>query len=174
MNFAELLEKRYSVRDYEDKPIEQEKLDKILAAGRLAPTAANRQPQKIYVLQSPEAMAKARQVTARMMYNAPMALLVCYDDKESWKSTVNSFGEDYEGGEVDAAIVTTAMMMQATDLGVGSLWVRGFAAPKASEVFELPENIHPVCFLVLGYPSEKSAQLKRTARRPLNETVTVL
>lgn len=162
---------RYSVRDYDPRPVEEEKLAQILEAGRLAPTAANRQPQKVYVLKSPAAMAKARTVTARMMFNAPMALLICYDDQESWKSTVNTFGEDYEGGEVDAAIVTTAMMMEATDLGLGTLWVRGFSVQKASEVFELPQHIHPVCFLVLGYASEKSAQNKRAGRRTINETV---
>ena len=175
MNFMELAAARYSVRAYQQEQIEDEKLQKILEAGRLAPTAANRQPQRIYVLKSPEAMEKARSVT-RMMYNAPMALLVCYDSDVSWKATVNTFGEDYEGGEVDAAIVTTSMMMQATELGVGTLWVRGFSAGKASEAFQLPEQIHPVCFLLLGYPAENAPRGSKnhTARKELQETVTEL
>jgi nitroreductase len=169
MSFMELSQKRYSVRDYAPQPVEEEKLAQILEAGRLAPTAANRQPQKIYLLQSEEAMQKARQVTPRMMYNAPMALLVCYDDTVSWKATEKTFGEEYEGGEVDAAIVTTAMMMQATELGIGSLWVRGFPSYKASEIFQLPANIHPVCFLVLGYPAADTIPPKN--RKALEEMV---
>lgn len=174
MDFMSLMQQRCSVRDYIDRPVEEEKLQKILEAGQISPTAANFQPQKIYVLKSHEAMEKARQAAPRMMYNAPMAMLVCYDDTVSWKSTIDTFGEEYEGGEVDAAIVTTAMMLEATELGLGTLWVRGFAASKVSEVFELPDNIHPVCFLVLGYASEKSTAAKRTGRKALEETVTEL
>ena len=173
MEFIELCHERRSVRTFEERPVEQEKIDLILEAGRIAPTAANKQPQRIYVLRSEEAMDKAREAAGRMMHNATTALLVCYDGDESWRGT--NFGEpDYDGGEVDAAIVTTAMMMEATDLGVGTLWVRGFNAPKAAEVFELPANIHPVCFLVLGYPTEAVLAKPHTPRKDLEETVTVL
>ena len=173
MSFIDLSRERRSVRTFEDRPVEQEKIDLILEAGRIAPTAANKQPQRVYVLRSKEAMDKAREAAGRMMHNATTALLVCYDSDESWKAT--NFGEpDYDGGEVDAAIVTTAMMMEATDLGVGTLWVRGFNAPKAAEVFELPTNIHPVCFLVLGYPTETVLAKPHTPRKDLSETVTIL
>lgn len=173
MSFIDLCRERRSVRTFEDRPVEQEKIDLILEAGRIAPTAANKQPQRVYVLRSEEAMEKARAVAGRMMHNATTALLVCYDVNESWKAT--SFGEpDYDGGEVDAAIVTTAMMMEATDLGVGTLWVRGFCAPEATKVFELPEHIRPVCFLVLGYPTEAVLAKPHTPRKELAQTVSVL
>jgi len=150
----DILEKRYSVRHYSNKRVSDELINEILKAGKLAPTAANKQPQKIYVLNSETAMDKARTVT-RMMYSANQALLVCYDNRLSWKG--DKFDDPaYDGGEVDAAIITTTMMYKATELGVGTLWVRGFSANKCSEVFELDEHIHPVCFLLLGYPSEKS------------------
>ena len=98
-------------------------------------------------------MGKAREAVGRMIHNATVALLVCYDSDESWHGT--NFGEpDYDGGEVDAAIVTTSMMLEATDLGVGTLWVRGFNAPTVAEVFELPPDIRPVCFLVLGFAKD--------------------
>lgn len=173
MDFAALSQQRYSVRKYQDQPVENEKLQKVLEAGRIAPTAANKQPQKIYVLKSPAAMEKARNFT-RMMYNAPLALLVCYDDTLSWKA--DCFGETgYDGGEVDAAIVTSAMMMEATELGLGTLWVRGFSAPEAAKVFELPVNIHPVCFLLLGYAADRMEDSKAHAsRKKLEETVTEL
>ncbi|MBR3318351.1 MAG: nitroreductase family protein [Atopobiaceae bacterium] len=173
MSFIDLSRERRSVRTFEERAVEQDKIDLILEAGRIAPTAANKQPQRIYVLRTEEAMTKAREAAGRMMHNATTALLVCYDSVESWKAT--NFGEpDYDGGEVDAAIVTTAMMMEATDLGVGTLWVRGFNAPRAAKIFELPPNIHPVCFLVLGYPTEAVLAKPHTPRKELSETVTVL
>lgn len=172
MDFMELCKTRRSVRRFQDRPIEQEKLDLILEAGRLAPTAANLQPQRIYVLTSPEAMAKAAEAAAHMVHDAPAALLVCYDSDTSWKA--DRFGEEYDGGEVDAAIVATHMMMEATELGLGSLWVRGFNSVKAHEVFELPENIHVICFLVLGYADEAYLAKPRTGRKELVETTTIL
>lgn len=173
MSFIDLCHERRSVRTFDERPVEQEKLDLILEAGRVAPTAANLQPQRILVLRSEDAMAKAREAAGRMMHNASCALLVCYDATESWKG--EAFGEpDYDGGEVDAAIVTTAMMMEATDLGLGTLWVRGFNAPKVSEVFELPDHLRPVCFLVLGYPAASVLEKPHTPRKELSETVRVL
>jgi nitroreductase len=168
-----IMNERYSVRKYSQRKIEEDKLNEILEATRLAPTAANKQPQKIYVLKSKEAMDKARSVT-RMMYNSEIALLVCYDDRESWKGT-NFNNPDYDGGEVDAAIITTYMMLKATELGIGTLWVRGFDAQAVSQAFELDEHIHPVCFLLLGYPDENSKPtVKHTQRKELNETIECL
>lgn len=170
MNFLELAQKRYSVRNYADKPVEEEKLQKILQAGRLAPTAMNYQPQKIFVLKSEEAMAKLRGAT-RMAYNAPMAMLICYDRDISWKA--HRFGDDYDGGPMDADIVTTMMMFEATQLGLGTLWVRGYRTQDVLDAFPMPENIVPVCILLVGYAAEDTP-LKRTARKPLSDTVTEL
>lgn len=173
MNFYELSKVRYSVRHYSDQVVEDDKIAQILETGRIAPTAANLQPQKIYVLKSKEAMEKAKSAT-RMMYDAPMAFLICYDDTISWKGT--AFGDpDYDGGEADCAIVASMMMMQATELGLGTLYVRGYCAKTVSEVFDLPENIHPVCFLLVGYPSETSKPIARHfLRKELSETVEFL
>lgn len=167
MDFHNLLTTRYSVRNYLPTPIEPEKLEAILEAARLAPTAANKQPQKIYVLQSDEAIAKVRSVT-KMAFNAPVVLMVCYDETLSWKNTLQTFGEEYEGGEVDAAIVTSMMMMQATELGLGTLWVRGFDSRKLIEAFELPENIKPVCLMPMGYANPETPRPVRP-RKPVEE-----
>lgn len=173
MEFLELCKERYSVRHYSSQPVEDEKIQKILEAGRIAPTAANLQPQKIFVLKSKEALEKARSAT-RMMYDAPMALLFCYDDTISWKGT--AFGDpDYDGGEADCAIIATMMMMEATELGLGTLYVRGYCAKTVSETFDLPENIHPACFLLIGYPSENSKPIPRHySRKVMEETVVEL
>jgi nitroreductase len=175
VNFLDLSRERYSLRKYAPTLVEDEKLTQILEVGRLAPTAANRQPQRILVLKSKDAMEKARSVT-RMMYNAPMALLVCYNSTVSWKNTVDTFGEDYDSGEVDAAIVTTAMMMEAADLGIGSLWVRGFDASRMAAAFDLPADIYPVAILLLGYPADEQVKPNSShySRKPIEELVTYL
>ena len=172
MDFLQLMEQRYSVRSYSGKPIEQEKLDKILQAGRLAPTAVNEQPQRIFVLRSPEALAKVCQV-CRYALDAPVVLLVCYDKNISWKA--DKYGDDFDAGEMNATIVTTAMMLQASQLGIGSLWVRGYHTQDVIEAFNLPQNIVPVCMLDLGYPADDSKPSpKHFSRLPLADTVTEL
>lgn len=169
MDFLELSKLRYSVRQFDARPIEEEKLEKILEAGRLAPTATNAQPQKIYVLQSEEAIAKIR-ATTRMAFNAPVVLMICYDKNISWKA--NHFADDYDAGEMDGSIIATAMMMQATELGIGTLWARGFHKQDLIDAFALPENIIPVCLLDLGYPAKEAAPSERHfSRKPLEETV---
>lgn len=169
MEFLEMAAARYSVRDFDARPIEEEKLEKILEAGRLAPTATNAQPQRIIVLKSEEALAKIRAAT-RMAFNAPVVLMVCYDRTASWKAT--RFGDTYDAGEMDACIVTTHMMMEATELGIGSLWVRGYRTKDIMDAFELPEDTVLVCLLDLGYPSEKCQPGPHHASRlPLETTV---
>ena len=119
MTFQELARMRYSVRAYQDTPIEEEKLNQILEAGRIAPTACNNQPQKIYVARSEEARKKLASVS-RCTFGAPVILVVCYDHDRNWK---NRLMPGYESGETDAAIVCTHMMLQAAELGIGSCWV---------------------------------------------------
>ena len=149
-SFLELAEKRYSVRSYSNKEIEKDKLDKILKTGQLAPTAGNFQPQRIFVLQSKKALDKARRVTP-FCFNAPIVLLICSDNNVSWKAV-----DGHDSGPIDAAISITQMMLEAWDLGIGSLWVRGYDKRKLDELFDLPENLVSVALLPLGYPSDKS------------------
>lgn len=172
MSFMDLCKERHSVRRYDTRPVEEEKLDQILEAGRLAPTACNYQPQRIFVIKSEEARAKLAAIT-RMTYGAPVVLMICYDKNESWKNTPQTFGEVYDGGEMDACIVGTQMMNMATELGLGTLWARGFNAQTIHDAFGLPENIVVSFLLDVGYPSEQSVN-RHTPRKPLNETVTEL
>lgn len=149
MDFDKIITERYSVRSYADKPVEQEKVDHILQAARLAPTAVNFQPQMIYVLKSPQALAKVSRVT----YKAPLVFLVCYNLNQVWWSP---FEKEYNTGEQDAAIVTTHMMLDAWEQGLGSVWVRGFDANRLAKEFNLPSYIRPVCMLAVGYASKNS------------------
>lgn len=152
MNFLDLAKSRYSVRSYSDADVEQEKLDRIVEAAMLAPTACNNQPQRIYLLHSADALAKIRSLTP-CTYDAPAVFMICSDSSRSWHSP---FDSGYESGEMDASIVCTHMMLEAQELGLGSCWVLLFDPERIRSVFSLPENIRPVCLLPVGYPAESS------------------
>ena len=151
MSFIQLAKERYSVRKFSPKPVEEEKLNLILEAGRIAPTAVNYQPQRTLVIRGEQAMAKLKDCK-RETFGAPLALLVCYDKNLSWK---NKDGKDY--GEVDAAIVITQMMYAAQELGLGSLWAAGYKEASLKEAFAVPDFLVPVSVLLLGYPAEDAA-----------------
>ena len=110
MDFMDLAKSRYSERFFDPRPVEQEKLDQILEAGRIVPTACNYQPQRFYVLKSPEALEKAKQVTP-FHYNAPLMLLVCYDLQTVWKAPQDRMFRSCNSGEQDASIAATTMML---------------------------------------------------------------
>ncbi len=165
MNFLELTRKRYSVRSYSDRQIEKDKLDKILEAGRNAPTALNMQPQKIYVIQSDEGREKVKNIT-QFHYHAPCFLLVCYNENESWFGTNNAFGS------IDAAIVGTHMMLEATEQGLGTVWVAAFHQGTARREFNLSDNIIPVALIPIGYPSDRAKpNFRHDIRKDITETV---
>ena len=150
MEFTSLIRERFSVRDYADKPIEEEKLQAILEAGRIAPTAANKQPQRVYVICSPEGLEKIRSIT-RCAFNAPAVLLFTYDEEEQWKSPLEP---GFTSGHQDVSIVATHMMLAAWDLGIGSCWVNFFPNSETVKAFGLPETEKAVLLLPIGYPAE--------------------
>ena len=152
-DFLTFAASRYSVRVYdENRAVEEHKIRKILEAAQIAPTAVNHQPQQIYVLKSPEALRTVRSLS-RSVYNAPLVFLICANEEQTWHSPTEI---GYSTGEMDASIVTTHMMLEAHDLGLGSCWVRLFDAREVREAFRLPKNIRPVCLLAVGYPSPNS------------------
>ena len=151
MNFSVLAKERYAVRKFIDQIVEKEKLDLILEAGSVAPTAVNYQPQRILVIEAEESVAKLKSCTP-YHFSAPLALLVCYDSTVSWKRS----HDKKEMGEVDASIVATQMMLQAHELGLGSTWVGHFNPDIIRESFEIPEYLVPVVLLPIGYPSSDS------------------
>lgn len=149
MDFLELAKKRYSVRKFSDKEVEAEKIDLILEAGRVAPTACNLQPQRILVINEPVGLEKLKKCTP-YTFGAPLAILVCYDNKTSWKRKY----DNADGGQIDASIVTTHMMLEVTELGLGTTWVGSFNPQTVKEEFNLPGNIIPVAILPIGYSSD--------------------
>ncbi|MDR1972979.1 MAG: nitroreductase family protein [Treponema sp.] len=151
MHFAELAAVRYSVRNFLEKPVEKEKIALILEAARRAPTAANRQPQRILVLETSDDLARMDRCTT-CRFGAPLAFLVCYDHREAW---VRDFDKEHSGW-VDASIAATHMMLQAADLGIGSTWVMWFDPAITRIEFKLPSYLVPVAFLPAGYPAPGS------------------
>ena len=169
MEFLELAKNRYSERNFASTPIEEEKLYKILEAGRVAPTACNYQPQRFYVLKSKEALAKAAALT--YTYNAPVIILVCYLSDEAWHNPRDGFCSV----DMDASIAASSMMFEAEDLGVHSIWLRGFDAGEVQEAFELPDGTVPSLMLALGYPAENAKPHKLHGQRePMEEFVVEL
>ena len=167
MELLELAKARYSVRKFAEKPVEEEKLQKVLAAGACAPTAKNQQPQKIYVLESEDAIGKIRGIT-RCAFNAPVVLMVCGCKDQAW---VNPFN-DRSSAEMDCSIVTTQMMLQAQELGLGTCWVCWFDTKQTKEAFNIPENEEVFALLPLGYPAESShPSSMHDSRKALEETV---
>lgn len=171
MTFLELAKARYSVRAYQSRPIEPEKLEKILEAGRAAPTACNYQPQRIYVAKSKESRAKLAAV-CRYTFDAPVVLVVCYDRAQEWK---NQLMPGYGSGETDAAIVCTHMMLQAWALGIGSCWVGYFNANEVAKALALSESLTVCALLPLGYAAEGTVPgASHLRRKAPNEMITVL
>ena len=163
MNFATLSAQRYSLRKFSDRPVEAEKLSAILESGRNAPTAHNNQPQRIFVLQSREALEKA-DGCINSHFHPPVMLIVAYDPTVSWKRE----GDGKEFGEVDAAIAATQMMLQAADLGLGTTYVGMFQPEKLREEFPEMAGLEIVAVLPLGYPAEGAHPSRLHGdRRPL-------
>ena len=170
MNFLDLAKKRYTVRAYKKQQVEREKLDTILEAGRVAPTGANKQPQHLIVVQSEEGQNKIGK--AANIYGAPLAIIVCSNIKETW---VRPFDKK-KLTDIDASIVTDHMMLAATDLGLGSVWICYFKPDVIKTEFNLPCNLEPINILVIGYAdteieTAQTACRHSTKRKELSATV---
>lgn len=163
MEFLELAKRRHSVRKFKTQPVEQEKIAQILGAARVAPTAANLQPVRLLVAQDEASLAKVSQ--AANIYSAPLAIVVCADHARAWKrSTDGKITTD-----IDASIVTDHMMLEATDIGLGSVWICRFDSSVIKSVFELPNDLEPINILALGYSDMPPADINRheTKRVPI-------
>ncbi|MCI8809294.1 MAG: nitroreductase [Oscillibacter sp.] len=170
MDFQALSAARYSLRKFSTQPVESEKLALILEAGRNAPTAHNNQPQRIFVLQSTEALEKADTCTAAH-FHPPVMLIVGYDAAVSWKRETD--GKDH--GEIDAAIAATQMMLQAADLGLGTTYVGMFEPEKLQAAFPEMAGTELIAMLPLGYPAEGAHPSRlHDSRKPMESLVQYL
>ena len=147
MEYEKVIKERFSTRKFKNDKVSDETLKKILEAGNFAPTAKNNQPQKIYVVRSEEGLKKIDQISP-CRYNAPVVLLICSNKKIAWTK------DNYSSYEMDATIVATHMILEATNLGVNSVWVDMFNNKLAKEVFNLDDGIEPICLMPLGYKDD--------------------
>ena len=169
MDFLELIKDRYSVRSFKNESITDEELNKILEAGRIAPTAKNYQPIKIVVVESDEGINKLNS-QCKCIYGAKTLLIVCYNKNECW---INKRRGDYNTGEVDATIVSTYMALEAHSLGIGSVFVGMFSDEEIKKSFDLDDNLVPTLLIPLGYPSDDLAPLEgfHDVRKNINDLV---
>ena len=168
MDFETVIRKRTATRKFKEDKIPKEKLEKILEAGRLAPTAKNNQPQKIYVVKSSEGIEKVDKITP-CRYGANTVLIVCSDKNIAWSK------DNYSSYEIDASIVATHMMLEATNVGIDNIWIEMFDKEKLKKEFNLTEGIEPVCLIPLGYASDDYAgNPLHNQRKDLKETVEYL
>lgn len=165
MDFINLVSSRYSVRAYKSDPIEHEKLNRLLHAARIAPTAANRQPIEIIVIHT-----KGREEELKRIYkpdwfsSAPIVICMCTKPSEAWVRSTD--GKNY--CDVDATIAMDHLILAATNAGLGTCWIAAFDPEAAREVLGIPEGVEPVLFTPLGYPADEP---RLTKRKELSELV---
>ena len=164
MEFLELTKKRYSVRAYKSAPVEHDKLEEVLEAARMAPTAANRQPFQLIIIPT-----KGRELELLRIYNkpwfveAPVVICACGITSESW---VRQDGKNYCG--VDVAIAMDHLILAAAGLGLGTCWVGAFNPEEARKVLKIPDELEPIAFTPLGYPDD---QPRDKIRKPIEEII---
>lgn len=173
MEFQKLIEERYSVRKFSEEPVSVEQINEILEAGRIAPTARNSQPQRIWVVTKPENLAKIDECSP-CRYNAPAVLICAYDNKATFTHSDSNNG-DWCYGIMDGSIVFTHMLLKIHDMGLGACWVGLFDGPKIQEMFGLPNDITVYSLLPFGHIAEGHEPNPRHFERlSLEETVTWL
>jgi len=166
-NFLDLAKSRFSVRKYENRAVEVDKLAAILEAGRVAPTAANKQPCVFLVLNDEKSIEKLNK--ACRPHGAPLAIVVCADKNIAW---VRPF-DKANMTEIDSTIAADHIMMCAQDLGLSSCWITYFDPVIVRKEFNIPDNIVPVNILVIGYGADEPQSPDRHAqtRKPLDSIV---
>ena len=157
MDFLELTKKRYSVRAYKPDPIEDDKLQKVLEAARLAPTACNLQPFQFIVIHT-----KGKETELQRIYSdswfvqAPIVICACGMPSQSW---VRRDGKNYWA--VDVTIAMDHLILAAADLGLGTCWIGAFNPNAARKVLNLPGDVEPIAFTPLGYPDDQPGYKSR-------------
>ena len=169
MDFLELCQQRCSIRDYNDKPVEREKIEYILACARMAPSAVNFQPWTFLVVREEENLAKVRECYHRDWFKtASCYIILCADHEQSWKRKVDK--KDFS--DVDVAIAAEHIALAATSIGLGSCWVCNFDPAALRENFEIPQNLEPVVILPIGYPTNPNqCHDIPKVRKPMTEII---
>ncbi|MBQ9701767.1 MAG: nitroreductase family protein [Bacteroidales bacterium] len=150
--FQALAKERYSCRKFKDTPLTDVQINHILEAARVAPTAANKQPVHVWVVKSPEALEKLKGATD-YTYGAPVVFMVGAKPEAAW---VRKY-DGKNGAEVDAAIVGTHIMLEASALGLGNVWVGSFDPAKIKADFPETDGYEVVALFPVGQPDVQTS-----------------
>lgn len=163
MTFKELCEARYSCRNYQERPIEAEKLEYIRECVRLAPSAVNKQPWKFILVTEPDMLAKVKMSYHRDWIDNVPAIVICLENRtECWTRRYD--GKNH--GDIDIAIATEHLCLAATEQGLGNCWVCNFDINQLKELVALPEGYEPAVLVPLGYAADDTAP---KVRKPMEE-----
>ena len=153
MEFESVIKTRKSIRDYSDKPVEDEKIDFLLDCARLAPSWANRQCWYFIVVKDKKSIEELSKTSIinRWLKNVPVIIVACGDPRHSGsRNDINYF-------IVYVSIALEHLVLAATDKGLGTCWIAGFNEKKVKEILLIPGNIRVVALTPLGYPAGKNS-----------------
>jgi nitroreductase len=165
MDLFEAIRTRRSIRKYVDKPVEKEKLSRILEAARLAPSAVNLQPWDFIVVTDPKIKGELKSAYPKDWFiSAPVIIVACASPSKAW---VRKDGEEY--WKVDVAIAMQNLVLAAWAEGLGTCWIGAFNEQEVKKVLGIPEDVRVVAMTPLGYPAEEKGPV--TERKPISEIV---
>jgi len=170
--FLQLAKKRYSCRKYQPVPVEEEKINYLLECGRIAPSAANRQPWKVFVVRDSGILSLIHDAYPREWFaGAPVVFVFCGDHSLSWKRQKDA--KDH--ADIDIAIMVDHITLAATEQGLATCWICAFDPDKLRQILELPDHLEPLVVLPLGYPADSADENRhQQSRKPANDFVTFL
>ena len=158
MTFRDLAEARFSLRNYDSRPVEQEKIDCLLECVRVAPSAVNFQPCVFYVVTDHALLEQLHDCYNRDWFKtAPMCIVACGNHQQAWHRKLD--GKDHT--DIDVAIAVDHLTLAAVDMGLGSCWICNFDAQKCAQVLDLPEGVEPIAMVPIGYAATDERPLKK-------------
>jgi len=163
MTVLETIRRRYSCRAYQDRPIEQEKLDQVFEAARLAPSAKNLQDWRFVVVRDKEKKRQVAESTNQPEVFGKAGVMIAACSNSDY---VMKCGQ--AAGPIDVAIALEHICLQATELGLATCWIGSFEAEKVRKVLEIPQGVAIIELMTLGYPADEA---KEPQREPIEKIV---
>jgi nitroreductase len=153
LDTLEAIKTRRTIRKFRPKSVSDDSIEKILEAGRLAPSGSNLQPWRFIVVKSQVMLDMIRKVSPGYLGMPPLAIVVC-SDRASAYAKGGRLGRDYLA-VADCSMATENMLLAAHTLGLGGCAVKGFSSGAVREILEVPDGVEPELILMIGYPDEK-------------------
>ena len=156
MNVFEAISKRYSCRSYETKSIEQDKLNKILEAARLAPSARNRHDWRFVVVTDQDMRSRLYEATynQKIVAQAPAVIVACSNNNDIMRC-----GQPV--AQIDVAIALEHIALQAVEERLATCWIGSFYPEKVRAVLGIPDDIAIIELMTVGYPADIQPAMNR-------------